>query len=665
MKLFSNLTIAPKLAIMLALPILGLGFFSSQSIRQDWQEVQAMETVEESAGLVAEMSELVFRLQAERGLTRSHLIAKHELFEQELAAAQKDTDEALSAWKTYSAATSFEHISDEAQTALIVSKAKLESLASSRSAALQPGAHQAGAVYANYVQIIDAQMDVIHHLATHVDKASVQSEISSLHALLLLIESQGKEQAVVTAIVIAGNSDKVELETLQEARLMVRAREIAFADFAKSEWKVSLKNNNQTPDSLLARSVVQTILVNQVGAAPLDAAEYWKAKTAVMDGFRDIRNDIQVEVFQTVKAAKMASLHAFQWELSLTAALLLAVLGISFSIGRGIRSRLREAMKVTDLVAGGDLTTEMDCLGSDETAQVMQGLHVMTCSLRELIGQVKVSEGKVTSGAKEFGAQTNELRATVIEQDATTHEIVATSNQISATSVDLLKSIRAVSETADETASTASAGLGSLDQLGASMEGISAASGQVVDKLSELNEKAGNINSVTSLIAKVADQTNLLSLNAAIEAEKAGEYGSGFSVVATEIRRLADQTAVAVLEIEQTVKEIQAAVSAGVMSMDKFSMQACTGLEKAKDVSEHLKGVISKVECMPAQFRSVEESMEQQSTGARQISEAMAQLGENSSHTRESMELSTEAILGLEEAVAELKEGVAHFQVDV
>jgi len=81
--------------------------------------------------------------------------------------------------------------------------------------------------------------------------------------------------------------------------------------------------------------------------------------------------------------------------------------------------------------------------------------------------------------------------------------------------------------------------------------------------------------------------------------------------------------------------------------------------------SEHLKGVISKVECMPSQFRSVEESMEQQSTGARQISEAMAQLGENSSHTRESMELSTEAILGLEEAVAELKEGVSHFQVDV
>src|SRR6202007_2042888 len=82
-------------------------------------------------------------------------------------------------------------------------------------------------------------------------------------------------------------------------------------------------------------------------------------------------------------------------------------------------------------------------------------------------------------------------------------------------------------------------------------------------KLSVLNEKAGNINQVVITITKVADQTNLLSLNAAIEAEKAGEYGRGFAVVATEIRRLADQTAVATYDIEQMVKEIQSAVAAG------------------------------------------------------------------------------------------------------
>ena len=101
-------------------------------------------------------------------------------------------------------------------------------------------------------------------------------------------------------------------------------------------------------------------------------------------------------------------------------------------------------------------------------------------------------------------------------------------------------------------------------------------------KLGMIREKADSINAVVTTITKVADQTNLLSINAAIEAEKAGEYGRGFAVVATEIRRLADQTGVATYDIEQMVKEIQSAVSAGVMGMDNFSEQVRRGMHPLK-----------------------------------------------------------------------------------
>src|SRR6266699_6172202 len=97
--------------------------------------------------------------------------------------------------------------------------------------------------------------------------------------------------------------------------------------------------------------------------------------------------------------------------------------------------------------------------------------------------------------------------------------------------------------------------------------------------LTAIQERAHDITTVVTTITKVADQTNLLSLNAAIEAEKAGEYGLGFAVVATEIRRLADQTAVATFDIEQMVKEILSAVSAGVMGMDKFSEEVRRGMQ--------------------------------------------------------------------------------------
>src|SRR3990172_5250125 len=128
-----------------------------------------------------------------------------------------------------------------------------------------------------------------------------------------------------------------------------------------------------------------------------------------------------------------------------------------------------------------------------------------------------------------------------------------------------------VSAVAEQTAALANSGQAGLTRMEKIMPQVMEAARSINGKLAVLNEKAANINQVVTTITKVADQTNLLSLNAAIEAEKAGEYGRGFAVVATEIRRLADQTAVATLDIEQMVKEMQSAVSAGVMSVEKFS----------------------------------------------------------------------------------------------
>ena len=139
-----------------------------------------------------------------------------------------------------------------------------------------------------------------------------------------------------------------------------------------------------------------------------------------------------------------------------------------------------------------------------------------------------------------------------------------------------------VSGVADDSASLAAKGQSSLSRMEDTMRHVMDAAAGINDKLGVLNEKAGNINQVVTTITKVADQTNLLSLNAAIEAEKAGESGRGFSVVATEIRRLADQTAVATYDIEQTVKEIQSAVTAGVMGMDKFTDQVRRGMQEVQ-----------------------------------------------------------------------------------
>jgi len=162
---------------------------------------------------------------------------------------------------------------------------------------------------------------------------------------------------------------------------------------------------------------------------------------------------------------------------------------------------------------------------------------------------------------------------------------------------------------------------------------------------------------------KVADQTNLLSLNAAIEAQKAGQYGQGFAVVATEIRRLADQTAVATYDIEQMVKEMQSAVAAGVMGMDKFNEEVRRGADEAKTVTAQLAQIIQQVQALTPRFEAVNEGMQSQSVAALQISDALGQLGETTQQSAQAFRQNTEAIEQLTAASHDLQDAASRFKV--
>ena len=195
------------------------------------------------------------------------------------------------------------------------------------------------------------------------------------------------------------------------------------------------------------------------------------------------------------------------------------------------------------------------------------------------------------------------------------------------------------------------------------MNKVMEAAATINAKLAVLNDRAGNINQVVTTITKVADQTNLLSLNAAIEAEKAGEYGRGFAVVATEIRRLADQTGVATFDIEQMVREIQTAISAGVMGMDKFSEEVRQGMRSVEQVGGQLSQIIQQVQALAPEFETVNDGMQTQATGAEQISQALVQLTEAAQQTVESLQQSNSAIEGLSQVSGGLRNSIVKFKV--
>ncbi len=279
----------------------------------------------------------------------------------------------------------------------------------------------------------------------------------------------------------------------------------------------------------------------------------------------------------------------------------------------------------------------------------LMGFYVVRVFSHSVSLLQKVGVHTCTS-SNELAAVIHEQEATIEEQAASSNEIVASAKEISATAKELSGNMNEITRIADETSRRAALSQQGLAQLDETMRLMVEASNTISNKLAILNEKAGNINSVVNLIIKIADQTNLLSLNAAIEAEKAGEYGLGFSVVATEIRRLSDQTSIATFDIEQILKEMQSQVSVSVMGMDKFAEEIRRSVDEVRKIGQQLTDVIEQTKALSPRFELIFEGMQAQNIGTDQITESMAQFSEGIHQTAESIRNSRKTVMLLTEA---------------
>lgn len=345
----------------------------------------------------------------------------------------------------------------------------------------------------------------------------------------------------------------------------------------------------------------------------------------------------------------------------LTGAVFALLLG--YWILRALNVPLAQMLEKTRQLAEGDLSVRVAVVADNELGRLARAFNQMADSLQELVGKVQRSGIQVASSATEMAASAKEQQATATEQSATTTQIVASTKEIASTARVLVKNMDEVAHVADSTSALAEAGREDLARMEATMNQMMEATRGIASRLAVLSEKASNINSVVTTINKVADQTNLLSLNAAIEAEKAGEHGIGFGVVATEIRRLADQTAVATWDIEQMVKDMQSAVSSGVMGMEKFSEEVRHGVEQVGKVGERLSSIVKSVQLLTPHFETVYEAMQAQSTGSEQINQALEQLSQTVQGSAQAMRESVLVVDQLNEASHRLQAAVSKFKV--
>ena len=349
--------------------------------------------------------------------------------------------------------------------------------------------------------------------------------------------------------------------------------------------------------------------------------------------------------------------------LAVIAVFAVASVVIARLIARSISEPIAHAAEVGGALADGDLSREVMPTGSGEPRALLDSMQRAVRGLRALVGGIRASVAESLGAATRIRTIAQDQQGTVTGFDASATQIAAAVHEIAATGRQLAATVATVAQTASEAAQAAEQGQGSLDELGQSMRDLREASAGVAGRLEAIRTKTESITGIVTTITRVAEQTNLLSINASIEAERAGAHGVGFRVVAREVARLASQTASATVDIERLVSGMQSAVQEGVREMSRFAHAVQSGTDTAAHAGERLGEVIGQVGGLQSRFGEVAEGVKAQDAGARQISEAMSLLAAGARTAAEAMRKFTEASASLESQARELERSVASFNL--
>lgn len=336
---------------------------------------------------------------------------------------------------------------------------------------------------------------------------------------------------------------------------------------------------------------------------------------------------------------------------------------ILFFIPRPITKTIDQLVTSSSAIARGNLQNRVQAKSSDELGTLAYMMERMRNSLLLLIGQV--SEATI-----DMSTMTNQVVASSAQQSSSSSEISAQINQLTASVNQQLASMselrQSLSGVSDFTQNSTFKAQQSVDKAQIALSGmnrISNANTQVSERIQLLREKVEEVTKVLTVISEVADQTNMLSLNASIEATKAGEAGKGFTVVANEVRRLADRSMMAARNVNDIVREVQRAAESAVMSMQKSSEEIRVGSEAVNTSVTNLSEIASNMNQISQQTQTMFTVISQQTDTFKSTSDSIQYIANATALSANAARQISEVIHNLNELVQQLRSAIVKFSV--
>jgi methyl-accepting chemotaxis protein len=285
-----------------------------------------------------------------------------------------------------------------------------------------------------------------------------------------------------------------------------------------------------------------------------------------------------------------------------------------------IKKPLSQAVETMGRMSKGDLSVAIETDRQDEIGIMLTALQGMANNLKKLISEIKMTTESLASGSAELSASSEEISRNMSEQSGRASQIATAAEQMSQTVIDVAKNASIIAESASAASEKAKAGEAAVNKSIQESTAISQTVNASANVMKNLGEKSAQIGEIILVINDIADQTNLLALNAAIEAARAGEQGRGFAVVADEVRKLAERTAKATSEIGTMIRSVQDEVNEAITSMDTATRRVDTGVALSSEAGSTLREIVSSVDTLQSMVQQIASATEEMSSVAEHIS---------------------------------------------